>query len=109
MSAARRAFRPIRATAFAVWSVSAASLACSGGGGTDVARAGDVITGAEDLGRIEGRVTIGPLCPVERIPPDPTCQPTPETFAAVKLFIDNFAKFEAHVDQGVKEAAPSAA
>jgi phosphoenolpyruvate carboxykinase (ATP) len=27
----------------------------------------------------------------------------------VKLFIDNFAKFEAHVDQGVREAAPSAA
>ncbi|SMF79053.1 phosphoenolpyruvate carboxykinase (ATP) [Allosphingosinicella indica] len=27
----------------------------------------------------------------------------------VNLFIDNFAKFEAHVDQGVKEAAPSAA
>jgi phosphoenolpyruvate carboxykinase (ATP) len=27
----------------------------------------------------------------------------------VKLFIDNFAKFEEHVDQGVKEAAPSAA
>jgi phosphoenolpyruvate carboxykinase (ATP) len=27
----------------------------------------------------------------------------------IKLFIDNFAKFEAHVDQGVKEAAPTAA
>ena len=27
----------------------------------------------------------------------------------VKLFIDNFAKFEAHVDQSVKEAAPTAA
>jgi phosphoenolpyruvate carboxykinase (ATP) len=27
----------------------------------------------------------------------------------VHLFIDNFAKFEPHVDQGVKEAAPSAA
>src|SRR3954463_9102270 len=27
----------------------------------------------------------------------------------VKLFIDNFAKFEAHVDQGVREAAPTAA
>ncbi|HEV2748855.1 MAG TPA: phosphoenolpyruvate carboxykinase [Allosphingosinicella sp.] len=26
----------------------------------------------------------------------------------VKLFIDNFAKFEAHVDQGVREAAPRA-
>jgi phosphoenolpyruvate carboxykinase (ATP) len=27
----------------------------------------------------------------------------------VKLFIDNFAKFEAHVDAGVREAAPRAA
>jgi phosphoenolpyruvate carboxykinase (ATP) len=27
----------------------------------------------------------------------------------VKLFIDNFAKFEDHVDQGVREAAPTAA
>ena len=27
----------------------------------------------------------------------------------VKLFIDNFARFEAHVDQGVREAAPTAA
>ena len=27
----------------------------------------------------------------------------------VKLFIDNFAPFESHVDQGVKEAAPTAA
>ena len=27
----------------------------------------------------------------------------------VNLFIDNFAKFEGHVDQGVKEAAPTAA
>ncbi|WP_324750299.1 phosphoenolpyruvate carboxykinase [Sphingomonas sp. LY54] len=27
----------------------------------------------------------------------------------VKLFIDNFAKFEAHVDQSVREAAPTAA
>jgi phosphoenolpyruvate carboxykinase (ATP) len=26
-----------------------------------------------------------------------------------KLFIDNFAKFEAHVDQGVRQAAPTAA
>ncbi len=26
-----------------------------------------------------------------------------------KLFIDNFAKFEEHVDEGVREAAPTAA
>ena len=33
-------------------------------------------------GFLEGKITIGPLCPVEKIPPDPKCQPTPETYAA---------------------------
>lgn len=33
-------------------------------------------------GFLQGKITIGPLCPVERIPPDPKCQPTPETYAA---------------------------
>ncbi len=33
-------------------------------------------------GILEGKVTIGPLCPVERIPPDPSCQPTEETYKA---------------------------
>jgi hypothetical protein len=32
-------------------------------------------------GILEGRVSIGPLCPVERMPPDPGCQPTADTFA----------------------------
>jgi hypothetical protein len=27
----------------------------------------------------------------------------------VQLFVDNFAQFEAYVDQGVKDAAPQAA
>jgi phosphoenolpyruvate carboxykinase (ATP) len=27
----------------------------------------------------------------------------------VQLFVDNFAQFEAHVDQGVRDAAPQAA
>ncbi|HSQ94568.1 MAG TPA: phosphoenolpyruvate carboxykinase (ATP), partial [Croceibacterium sp.] len=27
----------------------------------------------------------------------------------VQLFVDNFAEFEAHVDQGVRDAAPQAA
>jgi hypothetical protein len=34
------------------------------------------------LGRLEGKVSIGPLCPVERIPPDPNCLPTNETYKA---------------------------
>ncbi len=33
-------------------------------------------------GILEGRITIGPLCPVERIPPDPACRPTAETYKA---------------------------
>ena len=33
-------------------------------------------------GFLEGKISIGPLCPVERFPPDPNCQPTPETFKA---------------------------
>ena len=33
-------------------------------------------------GFLEGKISIGPLCPVERFPPDPNCQPTEETFKA---------------------------
>ncbi len=65
-------------------------LACSAGGSLpDGGRDSDDVglTGNENLGRIEGRVTIGPLCPVERIPPDPRCSPKPELFAAVKVRI----------------------
>lgn len=36
-------------------------------------------------GIIEGQITIGPICPVERI--DNPCKPTPEMFAARKIFI----------------------
>ncbi len=40
--------------------------------------------------------------------------PTPEAYdekarALVKMFVENFAQFEAHVEQGVREAAPKAA
>jgi len=33
-----------------------------------------------EIGFLEGKVTIGPLCPVETDPPDPACQPTQETY-----------------------------
>ncbi len=36
-------------------------------------------------GTISGTVTMGPTCPVERIPPDPNCAPRPyQTSIAVK-------------------------
>lgn len=35
-----------------------------------------------EKGLLEGKVSIGPICPVERNPPEPNCQPTKETFKA---------------------------
>ena len=33
-------------------------------------------------GILEGTISIGPICPVETIPPDPACLPTVETYKA---------------------------
>ena len=33
-------------------------------------------------GVLKGKISIGPICPVERIPPDPACLPTMETYKA---------------------------
>jgi len=33
-------------------------------------------------GVLKGKISIGPLCPVERNPPDPACLPTMETYKA---------------------------
>jgi len=38
-------------------------------------------------GWLEGTISIGPLCPVEKIPPDPACQPTAETYKAYPVSI----------------------
>jgi hypothetical protein len=40
-----------------------------------------------EKGFLEGKVTIGPLCPVERYPPDPSCQPTEETYKAYPIAV----------------------
>ena len=39
------------------------------------------------LGFLKGNITIGPICPVERI--DNPCKPTPEMYAARKIFVYN--------------------
>ena len=41
----------------------------------------------ESLGFLKGNITIGPICPVERI--DNPCMPTPEMYAARKIFVYN--------------------
>lgn len=38
-------------------------------------------------GVLAGHVNIGPICPVERMPPDPACKPTPEMFQTRKIFV----------------------
>jgi hypothetical protein len=39
-------------------------------------------TGSQDPGFLEGVISIGPLCPVEQVPPQPPCLPTAETYKA---------------------------
>jgi hypothetical protein len=38
-------------------------------------------------GFLEGKISIGPLCPVEHDPPDPACLPTAETYKAYPVGI----------------------
>ena len=38
-------------------------------------------------GFLEGKITIGPLCPVETVPPDPSCQPSQDTYNAWPIVI----------------------
>ncbi len=35
-----------------------------------------------DTGVLKGKISIGPLCPFEQVPPDPACLPTDETYMA---------------------------
>jgi hypothetical protein len=38
-------------------------------------------------GILQGHISIGPLCPVERNPPDPNCLPTEQTYAAYAMTV----------------------
>src|SRR3989338_2697688 len=41
----------------------------------------------QQKGLLEGHISIGPICPVEKNPPDPKCQPTAETYETYPLGI----------------------
>ncbi len=49
-------------------------------------------TTVTEKGFLQGKVTIGPLCPVERSPPDSKCQPTEETYKAWPIAVYTFDK-----------------
>ena len=40
-----------------------------------------------ESGYLHGVISIGPICPVEKIPPDPACLPTAETYKAYPVSI----------------------
>jgi hypothetical protein len=42
---------------------------------------------SRETGFLEGKITIGPICPVEKIPPDPGCLPTAETYKAYPVSV----------------------
>ena len=41
----------------------------------------------QEAGYLEGIISIGPLCPVEKDPPDPACLPTYETYKSYPVTI----------------------
>ena len=41
----------------------------------------------KESGYLSGIISIGPICPVERIPPDPGCLPTAETYKAYPVSV----------------------
>jgi hypothetical protein len=51
-------------------------------------------------GVIAGHVNIGPICPVEKNPPDPACQPGPAQYNAYKIVATNSSKagYSASID-----------
>jgi hypothetical protein len=40
-----------------------------------------------ESGYLDGVISIGPICPVEKVPPDPGCLPTAETYKAYPVSI----------------------
>jgi len=63
-------------------------------------------------GFLTGKVTIGPLCPVESFPPDPACQPTEETYKAWPIAVwttdkkTKLAQIEPNLDGTYKFGLP---
>lgn len=41
----------------------------------------------QETGFLEGKISIGPICPVETVPPGPECQPTADTYKAYPVSI----------------------
>ena len=54
-------------------------------------------------GFLQGRISIGPICSVERNPPDPNCQPTEGTYIAHPLTVYSASGIEIMQFHGDKD------
>ncbi len=59
---------------------------------TQLIRQKDDIFGLSNTGVLKGKISIGPICPVETIPPRPECLPTAETYKAWQTSVWNQSK-----------------
>jgi len=55
-----------------------------------------------EAGYLDGVISIGPICPVERVPPDPACLPTAEIYKAYPVSI-----FTADGKRKITQLSPS--
>lgn len=53
-------------------------------------------------GAINGYIHMGPVCPVQRIPPDPNCTDKPYTKAAVSVISSNGKQYQTQSDSAGK-------
>ena len=65
-----------------------------------------------EKGFLQGKITIGPLCPEEKSPPDPRCQPTEKTYKAYSIAVytsnreTKIANIEPNLDGTYKTELP---
>lgn len=102
---------PMRAAALAILLLVLLLAACRPSGG----EASPSPTGW--TGELTGTATAGPVCPVERTPPDPSCEPRPVAGATLivqdaaghtvaRLLTDASGHFDAHLPAGRYRLVP---
>lgn len=83
---------------FALGAVVFLVVACGPGAGSPSASSGSPAASASPVGTavaqsgIQGTATAGPVCPVEKIPPDPACAPRPVAGAVIVIRADGGAE-----------------
>ena len=55
---------------------------------------------SNQTGTLQGYISISPICPVERNPPDPRCQPTAETYQAYALDVFKLDQYGGYENAG---------